>query len=31
MCKFKGSIKKEVEFPGVFKKKLCRISMGLGF
>ena len=31
MLKFQGSIKKEVEFPGVFKKKLSGIFMGLGF
>ena len=31
MWKFQGSIKKEVEFPGVFKKKLSGIFMGLGF
>ena len=31
MHKFQGSIKKEVEIPGVFKKNSCRISMGLGF
>ena len=31
MGKFQGSIKKEVEFPGVFKKNSCRISVGLGF
>ena len=31
MEKFQGSIKKEVEFPGVFKKNSCRISMGLSF
>ena len=26
-----GSIKKEVEFPAVIKKKSCGISIGLGF
>ena len=26
-----GQLKKEVEFPGVFIKKLCGISKGLGF
>ena len=26
-----GSTKKEVEFPGVMKKKSCEISMDLGF
>ena len=26
-----GSIKKEVEFPVVFKKNSCGISMGLSF
>ena len=31
MWKFQVSIKKEVEFPGVFKKTSCGISMGLGF
>ena len=31
MWKFQGSIKKEEEFPGVFKKKLSAIFMGLGF
>ena len=29
MWKFQGSIKKEMEFPVVFKKKTCGISMGL--
>ena len=28
--KFLGSIKKEVEFPGMFKKRSYGISMGLG-
>ena len=28
---FQGSIEKEVELPGVFKKKSCGHSMGLGF
>lgn len=28
---FHSSIKKEVEFPGVLKKNLCEISMGLCF
>ena len=27
MWKFQGSIKKDVELPGVFTKKLCGISM----
>ena len=31
MWKFWGSIKKEVEFPGVFKKNPSGISMDLGF
>ena len=31
MWKFQGSIKKEVKFPGVIKKKSCGISIGLGF
>ena len=31
MWKFQGSIKKEVEFPRVIQKRLCGISMGLGF
>ena len=31
MRKFQGLIKKEVEFPGVFNKSSCGISMGLGF
>ena len=31
MWKFQESIKKEVEFPRVFKKNPCGISMGLGF
>ena len=26
-----GLVKKEVEIPGVFKKKFCGISIGLGF
>ena len=29
--KFQESVKKEVEFPGVFNKKSYGISMGLGF
>ena len=31
MWKLQGSIKIEVEFPEVIKKKPCEISMGLGF
>ena len=31
MWNFLGLIKNEVEFTGVTKKKLCRISKGLGF
>ena len=31
MWKFKGSIKKEVEFLGVLKKYSCGVPMGLGF
>ena len=31
MYKFQGSIKKEVEFSGVFTKNSCGSSMGLGF
>ena len=31
MWKFQWSIKQKVEFPGVFKKNSCGISMGLGF
>ena len=31
LWKLWGSIKKEVEFPGVFKKKSCGNSMGLAF
>lgn len=30
MWKLKGLIKKEVKFPGVIKKKSCRISMSFG-
>ena len=31
MWKFQGSIKKEVKFPGVFKKNSCGIFLGPGF
>ena len=31
LWKFEGSIKKEMQFPGVFKKYSCGISRGLGF
>ena len=31
MWKLQGSIKKEVEFPEVFKGNSCGVSMGLGF
>ena len=31
LVKIPGVNKKEVEFPGVFKKNSCRISMGLVF
>ena len=31
MWKFQGSIKKELEFPGVFLKSSCGISTGLAF
>ena len=31
MWKLQGLIKKEVEFPGVFEKKPCAVSMGLDF